>query len=54
MMNHNDTSSRRRIIAYWVATLILVTECLVGGVWGALQLQPFIGMRSTLAIQAIS
>lgn len=33
----------RRLI-YWVCTGILVTECLVGGVMGALRLPPFIGV----------
>lgn len=37
-------SSRRRMIGYWAATLVLGLECLVGGVWGALQLPPFIGI----------
>jgi hypothetical protein len=27
--------------AYWTTTSILATECLVGGVMGALQLSPF-------------
>lgn len=35
-------SSRGSIITYWVTTLILATECLVGGVMGALQMSPFI------------
>jgi uncharacterized membrane protein YphA (DoxX/SURF4 family) len=28
-------------IAYWTTTLVLVVECIVGGVMGALQLSPF-------------
>jgi uncharacterized membrane protein YphA (DoxX/SURF4 family) len=35
-------SSRSSIITYWVTTGVLATECLVGGVMGALQLSPFI------------
>ena len=35
-------SSRGSIITYWVTTLILATECLGGGVMGALQMSPFI------------
>lgn len=37
-----------RQIIYWVSTGILVTECLVGGVMGALRLPPFIGVITHL------
>jgi uncharacterized membrane protein YphA (DoxX/SURF4 family) len=30
-----------RIATYWITTLVLATECLVGGVMGGLQLPPF-------------
>ena len=36
--------SRRRLIAYWVITVLIATECLVGGMMGALRLPPFIGI----------
>jgi DoxX-like family len=34
-------STRLSIRAYWITTAVLATECLVGGVMGALQLSPF-------------
>jgi uncharacterized membrane protein len=37
-------STRRRTIAYWALTLLLATECIVGGIMGALRLPPFIGI----------
>jgi uncharacterized membrane protein YphA (DoxX/SURF4 family) len=37
-------SSRKYTIAYWVTTVVLASECLVGGVMGSLQLPPFIGI----------
>jgi len=42
------SSTRTRTVGYRVATLILATECLVGGVWGALRLEPFIGIAEHL------
>jgi uncharacterized membrane protein YphA (DoxX/SURF4 family) len=33
--------SRLSVTAYWTTTAVLATECLVGGVMGALQLSPF-------------
>jgi len=33
---------RGRGIAYWITTLVLATECVVGGIMGGLQLPPFI------------
>jgi len=35
-------SSRTRTIVYWIATIILVLECEVGGIMGGLRLQPFL------------
>ena len=35
--------SRMRTTIYWIATIILVLECEVGGVVGGLRLQPFLG-----------
>jgi uncharacterized membrane protein YphA (DoxX/SURF4 family) len=39
---HEVPGQRVSIITYWVTTLVLAMECLVGGVMGALQLSPFI------------
>jgi putative NADH-flavin reductase/uncharacterized membrane protein YphA (DoxX/SURF4 family) len=33
---------RGRAVVYWIATAILATECIVGGVMGALRMPPFI------------
>ena len=41
-------SSRGRTIAYWVTTLLLALECLAGGIIGALQRPPFIGIMKHL------
>lgn len=38
------SATRLRVIAYWVATLLLALECVAGGVMGALRLPPFIGI----------
>jgi uncharacterized membrane protein YphA (DoxX/SURF4 family) len=45
-------SSRSHTIAYWVTTLVLATECVVGGVMGALRLPPFIGIIGHLGYPA--
>src|SRR5262245_5487278 len=45
-------SSRSRSIAYWITTLVLATECVVGGVMGALRLSPFIGIIGHLGYPA--
>jgi putative NADH-flavin reductase len=37
-------AGRGRTIAYWLATLALATECVVGGIMGGLRLQPFLGI----------
>src|SRR6266581_7296356 len=39
----STTSSRSRTIIYWIATILLVLECEVGGIMGGLRLQPFLG-----------
>jgi hypothetical protein len=44
--------SRRRLIAYWVITVLIATECLVGGMMGALRLPPFIGIMKHLGYPA--
>jgi DoxX-like family len=41
-------SARIRVVAYWAATALLAAECFVGGVMGALRLQPFRGVVSHL------
>ena len=41
-------SSRGRTVAYWVTTLLLALECLAGGIIGALQRPPFIGIMKHL------
>jgi uncharacterized membrane protein len=43
---------RSRAIAYWIATLVLATECLVGGAMGGLRLPPFIGVIGHLGYPA--
>src|SRR6266699_3317786 len=42
----STTSSRSRTIIYWIATILLVLECEVGGIMGDLRLQPFLGTDS--------
>jgi DoxX-like family len=44
--------SRRRLIAYWVITVLIATECLVGGMMGALRLPPFVGIMEHLGYPA--
>jgi hypothetical protein len=44
--------SRAGVVTYWVITLILATECLMGGVMGALRLPPFIGIIRHLGYPA--
>jgi len=42
------SSAQIHVIAYWTTTAVLATECFVGGVMGALQLQPFKGIVTHL------
>jgi DoxX-like family len=42
------TPARTRAVAYWTTTGVLATECFVGGVMGALRLQPFKGVVTHL------
>jgi uncharacterized membrane protein YphA (DoxX/SURF4 family) len=44
--------SRTRTMVYWGTTLVLVTECVVRGVMGALRLPPFIGVVGHLGYPA--
>ena len=37
-----------RVVAYWTTTAVLAAECFVGGVMGALRLQPFKGVMTHL------
>jgi putative NADH-flavin reductase len=37
-------AGRGRTTAYWLATLVLATECVVGGLMGSLRMQPFLGI----------
>jgi hypothetical protein len=36
------------MFAYWITTIILATECIVGGVMGGLRLPPFSGINEHL------
>jgi uncharacterized membrane protein YphA (DoxX/SURF4 family) len=47
LANSTDCS-RRRIIAYWVATVIIAAECVVGGVMDILRLPPFFAILKHL------
>lgn len=42
------TPSRSGAIPYWVATLLLGTECLVGGVLAIFRYQPYVGFLQHL------
>lgn len=46
------TSTRAGMMAYWITTAILATECIVGGVLGALRLPPFIDIATDLGYPA--
>ena len=48
----NSVAPRNRSVAYWVVTFALATECIVGGIMGALQLPPFIGVIKHLGYPA--
>jgi uncharacterized membrane protein YphA (DoxX/SURF4 family) len=37
-----------RTIAYWDSTVLIAAECLIGGLMGALRLQPFVGIMDHL------
>ena len=39
---------RGRTLAYWLATLAVATECVVGGLMGGLRWQPFLGIMGHL------
>lgn len=43
-----SATTRARTIAYWVVTPILVLECFIGGVMGALRMPPFNGIMDRL------
>ncbi len=52
LANSAASSTRSRSVAYWVTTLVLASECVVGGVMGALRLPPFIGVIRHLGYPA--
>ena len=39
-------------VAYWTVTIVLATECIIGGIMGALQMEPFIGVIKHLGYPA--
>ena len=45
-------SATGRAATYWFTTLVLATECLVGGVMGALQMSPFVDTATHLGYPA--
>jgi hypothetical protein len=47
-----SASARIRAVAYWTTTGMLAAECFVGGVMGALRLQPFKGVVTHLGYPA--
>jgi uncharacterized membrane protein YphA (DoxX/SURF4 family) len=44
--------TRLTTTAYWITTVVLATECLAGGVMGALQMEPFLGTATHLSYPA--
>jgi uncharacterized membrane protein YphA (DoxX/SURF4 family) len=44
--------NKKRTIIYWFATAILAVECFVGGVMGALRVQPFLTILNRLGYPA--
>jgi uncharacterized membrane protein YphA (DoxX/SURF4 family) len=45
---HSDFSSRRRIIAYWATTALVVFELVLGGVWDVLRVPQVRGLIERL------
>lgn len=43
---------RARSVVYWTTTLVLSAECIVGGLMGAIRLQPFTGIVRHLGYPA--
>ena len=39
-------------VAYWIVTILLATECIVGGIMGTLRMEPFIGVAKHLGYPA--
>jgi hypothetical protein len=33
-------------VTYWIVTILLATECIVGGIMGSLRMEPFIGVAT--------
>ena len=50
----SPTVSDRRgfSVAYWTVTIVLAAECIVGGIMGSLQMEPFIGVIKHLGYPA--
>jgi uncharacterized membrane protein YphA (DoxX/SURF4 family) len=46
------TSTRAGVIAYWATTVVLATECIIGGVMGGLQMSPFLDTATHLGYPA--
>jgi uncharacterized membrane protein YphA (DoxX/SURF4 family) len=46
------SSGHAKSIAYWATTAVLVVECVVGGVMGAMRLQPFLDTATHLGYPA--
>jgi hypothetical protein len=40
--------ARYRLIVYWVTTAVVVAECLVGGAYDLLRLEPFFPLLTQL------
>jgi uncharacterized membrane protein YphA (DoxX/SURF4 family) len=40
------------VVAYWIVTILLATECMLGGIMGALRMEPFIGVATHLGYPA--
>jgi uncharacterized membrane protein YphA (DoxX/SURF4 family) len=41
-------ATKNRTIIYWVATIVLATECFVGGIMGLLRVSPFVSIMQQL------
>jgi uncharacterized membrane protein YphA (DoxX/SURF4 family) len=54
MTSANSTASGRVgfTMAYWSVTIVLAAECIIGGIMGSLQMEPFIGIIKHLGYPA--
>lgn len=39
-------------VAYWIVTIVLAAECIIGGIMGSLQMEPFISIIKHLGYPA--